>query len=71
MKTVTLTEEEMELELYFEEKFHSWLRSGVTSVRQLRKKIKRELRNTRNPEYKRFMVKLSYDDALADHFVNQ
>jgi len=71
MKTEPLTQEEMELELYFEAKFHSWLLNGVTSVRQLRRKIKKELRNTRNPEYKRFMVKLSYDDALADHFVNQ
>jgi len=47
-------------------KFFNWLLNGVSSVRQLRKKVNRVMRKTVNPEFRLEMLKINTDYGYAE-----
>lgn len=53
----------------YDKKFERWLTSGVNSIPQLRRKIKRHLRNTRNSDYRAIMKRLTWDEEYAEDFL--
>ena len=51
------------------EKFFEWLLKGMTSVRQLRRRIKSVMRKTANPAFKSVMVQITVDEAYAEELL--